>query len=135
MTGSVDGTYITFLVQAEPRSRMWGQPLPAVRRAQLDALFTRTFGLDRSSTSFKLGNNRFVTAQTNLSKLKRVEVLLVLMCLLLACIPSLSQSISAVGGTHGAPHDPQTDAAFEHFYNMDYDRATQEFERILEKHP
>ena len=32
-------------------------------------------------------------------------------------------------------HDPATDSAFEHFYNMDYDRATQEFERILEKHP
>jgi hypothetical protein len=25
--------------------------------------------------------------------------------------------------------------AFDHFYNMDYDRATQEFEKIVEKHP
>jgi tetratricopeptide (TPR) repeat protein len=36
---------------------------------------------------------------------------------------------------HGAPHDAQTDAAFDHFYNMEYDRATQEFEKIVEKHP
>jgi tetratricopeptide (TPR) repeat protein len=34
-----------------------------------------------------------------------------------------------------APHDALTDAATDHFYNMEYDRATQEFERILEKHP
>src|SRR6266851_3065650 len=31
--------------------------------------------------------------------------------------------------------DPLVDAAFEHFYNMDYDRATQLFEKVLEKHP
>ena len=36
---------------------------------------------------------------------------------------------------HGVPSDPLTDTAFEHFYNMEYDRATQEFERIVEKHP
>ena len=77
-----------------------------------------------------------MTSQTNLSKFKAsVEALLVLICLILAGLPALSQSISAIGGAHGAPHDPQSDAAFEHFYNMDYDRATQEFERILEKHP
>jgi len=60
---------------------------------------------------------------------------LILICILLACIPAPSQSISAIGSSHGAPHDPQTDAAFDHFYNMDYDRATQEFERIVEKRP
>jgi len=77
-----------------------------------------------------------VTAQTNLSKFTlSVEAPLILICILLACIPAPSQSISAVGSSHGAPHDPQTDAAFDHFYNMDYDRATQEFERIVEKRP
>ena len=30
---------------------------------------------------------------------------------------------------------PKPTCAFEHFYNMDYDRATQEFEKIVEKHP
>src|SRR6516164_5031044 len=36
---------------------------------------------------------------------------------------------------HTAPRDPETQVAFDHFYNMDYDRAVQEFERIAEKHP
>src|SRR5215469_15397222 len=36
---------------------------------------------------------------------------------------------------HTVLHDPETQAAFDHFYNMDYDRATQEFEKIVEKHP
>ena len=31
--------------------------------------------------------------------------------------------------------DPETQVAFDHFYNMDYDRALQEFEKIVEKHP
>jgi tetratricopeptide (TPR) repeat protein len=33
------------------------------------------------------------------------------------------------------PHDPQNLAAFNHFYNLDYDRAVQEFEQVLARHP
>jgi tetratricopeptide (TPR) repeat protein len=40
-----------------------------------------------------------------------------------------------VEGIHAAPRDAQSDAAFDRFYNMDYDRATQEFERIVERRP
>ena len=40
-----------------------------------------------------------------------------------------------VEAIHGAPHDAQIDSAFDHFYNMDYDRATQDFEKILDRHP
>ncbi len=58
---------------------------------------------------------------------------LVLALFLLACTFPASGQLTPAG--HGAPHDPQTEAAFEHFYNMDYDRATQEFEKIVEKHP
>jgi tetratricopeptide (TPR) repeat protein len=78
-----------------------------------------------------------VTVQTNLSKSKKgPEDLLFLLCLLFAsCIPARSQSHSSPVASHGAPHDPQTEAAFDHFYNMDYDRATQEFEKILENRP
>ena len=36
---------------------------------------------------------------------------------------------------HGPAHDPLIDSAYEHFYNMEYDRAAQEFEKNLEKHP
>jgi tetratricopeptide (TPR) repeat protein len=32
-------------------------------------------------------------------------------------------------------HDPQVDAAFDHFYNMEFDQATRDFERILARHP
>ena len=36
---------------------------------------------------------------------------------------------------HTILRDPETQVAFDHFYNMDYDRAVQEFEKIVEKHP
>jgi hypothetical protein len=42
---------------------------------------------------------------------------------------------SKITALHAPPRDPQTDVAFDHFYNMDYDRATQEFEKIVEKRP
>lgn len=32
-------------------------------------------------------------------------------------------------------HDPMVAVAFERFYNMDYDRAIQEFEKVLDRHP
>ncbi len=37
--------------------------------------------------------------------------------------------------THGPPRDPETEVAFDHFYNMDYVRATEELEKIVGKHP
>jgi len=33
------------------------------------------------------------------------------------------------------PADPLNPAAFDHFYNMDYERSIQEFTQILERHP
>jgi tetratricopeptide (TPR) repeat protein len=44
---------------------------------------------------------------------------------------------SSPSSTTGTPagHDPLLDAAFDHFYNMDYDRAIQEFGKLLEHHP
>jgi tetratricopeptide (TPR) repeat protein len=37
---------------------------------------------------------------------------------------------------HEVHHDDaQTQVAFDHFYNMEYDQATQEFERLLTAHP
>jgi hypothetical protein len=32
-------------------------------------------------------------------------------------------------------HDPLVEAAFEHFYNLEYDRAIQEFERVVDRRP
>jgi hypothetical protein len=31
--------------------------------------------------------------------------------------------------------DPLIDSAFDHFYNMDYDRSIQEFQKVLDRHP
>ncbi len=65
----------------------------------------------------------------------RCAELLVLICVVLAAsFPVLSQSTPALT-VHGAPHDAQTDAAFDHFYNMEYERSAEEFERIVDKHP
>ena len=33
------------------------------------------------------------------------------------------------------PNDPLNRTAFDHFYNMDYDRAVHEFDLVLQKHP
>jgi len=60
----------------------------------------------------------------------------ILLCLLLvAWLPLLRQSKSIEPIPHGVPRDSQSDIAFDHFYNMEYDRATQEFEKVLEKRP
>lgn len=68
-----------------------------------------------------------------MSSLRFSKVLPVFALILSLCVAVAAQSVK--GGIHAAPLDPQTDVAFEHFYNMDYDRATQEFEKIVEKHP
>jgi tetratricopeptide (TPR) repeat protein len=47
----------------------------------------------------------------------------------------LSQSQPMTKSTHGPARDPQIEAAYEHFYNMEYDKAEQDFEKIVEKRP
>jgi tetratricopeptide (TPR) repeat protein len=63
----------------------------------------------------------------------------VILCLLLP--KAIGQTPTPGGGTAhptaGASpqRDPQVDAAFDHFYNLEYDRSIQEFERLLERAP
>jgi tetratricopeptide (TPR) repeat protein len=57
------------------------------------------------------------------------------LCLLATAASADPQSATTAKALHGPPKDPLTDVAFEHFYNMEYDRATQEFEKLVEKHP
>src|ERR1700757_4918502 len=50
------------------------------------------------------------------------------------------QSRAAAGSSAPAAgavqsHDPMADSAFEHFYNMEYDRSIQEFEKVMERRP
>jgi hypothetical protein len=54
-------------------------------------------------------------------------VLLVLAQVCLAVAPPISTALR--------PPDPLNSAAFEHYYNLDYDAAVQDFERILARHP
>ena len=54
-------------------------------------------------------------------------VLLVLAQVCLAVAPPISTALR--------PPDPLNSAAVEHYYNIDYDAAVQDFERILARHP
>jgi hypothetical protein len=54
-------------------------------------------------------------------------ILLVLAQTCLAAAPTISTALR--------PPDPLNSAAFEHYYNVDYDAAVQDFERILARHP
>ena len=63
-------------------------------------------------------------------------------CLVIVCLLSPRVIAQAAAGnspasaaTASATHDAQVDAAFDHFYNLEYDRAIQEFERVMERRP
>jgi tetratricopeptide (TPR) repeat protein len=67
-----------------------------------------------------------------------------LSCLLILCLflrdgvartPPATGKAASSTAIAAAEHDPLVDSAFEHFYNMDYDRSIQEFEKVLERHP
>src|SRR5579862_8176331 len=68
-----------------------------------------------------------------------------LLCLLLAGLLSVQaaaqmgalplSSVTAAFSSDPPGHDPMVALAFDHFYNMDYDRAIQEFEKVLDRHP
>lgn len=64
-----------------------------------------------------------------------LRLLVIFFSLIAAGFSTIAQSQADTNSLHGAPRDAQSDAAFDHFYNMEYDRANQEFERIVEKHP
>jgi len=61
-------------------------------------------------------------------------------CLSLLAMQGPVQSRVAAGNTPlisavSAGHDPLVDAAFEHFYNMEYERSIQEFEKVVDRRP
>jgi outer membrane protein assembly factor BamD (BamD/ComL family) len=53
-----------------------------------------------------------------------------LLVLASACLAS-----DPAASTPFRPSDSLNQAAFEHYYNLDYDAAIQDFERILARHP
>jgi tetratricopeptide (TPR) repeat protein len=46
-----------------------------------------------------------------------------------------SHGVSPAESLSFRPNDPLNRTAFDHFYNLDYDRAVQEFDQVLQKHP
>ena len=64
---------------------------------------------------------------------RRVVALLVV--LLLAAQMMAAPADSIPESLAYRPHDPQNLTAFNHFYNLAYDQAVQEFEQVLARHP
>jgi tetratricopeptide (TPR) repeat protein len=63
---------------------------------------------------------------------------LLLSLLLLGLAPPAAFAQTNVQGAESLssrPNDPLNRAAFDHFYNLDYDRAVQEFDQVLQSHP
>ena len=59
--------------------------------------------------------------------------------LLLACAGLQSQTAKPVSEAQASspyrPHDPQSTTGFEHFYNVDYDHAVENFQHVVDKYP
>jgi len=62
-------------------------------------------------------------------------VLLLVAGLALAGIAVFGQTAASPGLQAFRPHDPLNSEAFDRFYNLDYDRAVQDFERVAQKYP
>jgi len=80
--------------------------------------------------------------QLSLILVKRLVYRSAAACLVVFCLLAAQAMAQAAGGgataraaSASAERDPQADAAFEHFYNLEYDRAIQEFERVLDRRP
>ncbi len=64
-----------------------------------------------------------------------------LVVLFLFCLPPQSLAQAPAGGVppsaaaNLAERDPLVESASDHFYNLEYDRAIQEFEKVMDRHP
>ncbi len=58
-----------------------------------------------------------------------------LTAILLLVVTEVCLAADPAASTAFRPSDPLNQAAFEHYYNLDYDAAIQDFERILASHP
>jgi tetratricopeptide (TPR) repeat protein len=68
----------------------------------------------------------------------RITPSILSLCLLLVPAGAQTSAPATTAPTSAmvsAARDPLVATAFEHFYNLEYDRSIQEFEKILERHP
>jgi hypothetical protein len=70
-----------------------------------------------------------------LSRLRPALTAIVLLILAPACLAVDPAVATPLRPPDLRPADPLNPAAFEHYYNLDYDAAIQDFERILARHP
>jgi tetratricopeptide (TPR) repeat protein len=64
------------------------------------------------------------------------SLLTLLLLLGILCWPVLAQDPSIAPSTQNfRPADPLNPTAFDRFYNLDYDRAVPDFQRVLDRHP
>ena len=82
--------------------------------------------------------------QSNPTLARRLVHTSALPCFVVLCLLSrqaIAQTHAAAGSAPPSiaaaspEHDPLVDAAFDHFYNMDYDRSIQEFEKVMDRRP
>src|SRR5580704_440091 len=68
---------------------------------------------------------------------RRRPVLTAVLLLVLAqlCLVEICLAADTATSTVYRPADPLNQAAFDHYYNLDYDAAIQDFEKILSRHP
>src|SRR3984957_18553975 len=88
-------------------------------------------GLLRAADSFRLEGIHLVAKKVSTVCGRRIWILLAMVAAL-SMPPGVLGQIRATGQ---GERDPFVEAAYEHFYNMEYDRATQDFQKILDKHP
>ena len=65
----------------------------------------------------------------------RSAILPSIVFLLIGVTTVSAQSATDSVRPQGAPHDAETDGAFDHFYNMEYRRAIDDFEKLVQKRP
>lgn len=67
--------------------------------------------------------------------LKRIPASVILCVLSISVLAQIGAPPHAASPTSSVANDPLVPAAFDHFYNMDYDRAIQEFGKVRDRHP
>jgi len=63
------------------------------------------------------------------------NVFLALVLVALVAFPSAAGAGDSDQSLSFRPNDPLNRSAFDHFYNLDYDRSVQEFDQVLQRHP
>ncbi len=76
--------------------------------------------------------NRLPSPRLQCAALLLLNFLIAVQVIVAAALP---QATPAPESLAYRPHDPVNLTAFNHFYNLDYDHAVQEFEQILARHP